>query len=98
MSKCLPYVSVLTPAYNEEKYLAQCIESVLNQKYQNFEYIIVNNCSTDSTLEIAKHYEKRDKRIKVISNQVFLTQAQNFNFALQQISPDSKYCKMVQGD
>jgi glycosyltransferase involved in cell wall biosynthesis len=49
-----PLVSVLTPVYNGEPYLGECIESVLNQTYQNFEYIIVNNCSKDRTLEIAR--------------------------------------------
>jgi glycosyltransferase involved in cell wall biosynthesis len=49
-----PLVSILTPVYNGEKYLAECIRSVLAQTYQNWEYTIVNNCSTDKTLEIAK--------------------------------------------
>ena len=93
-----PLVTVLTPAYNEAKYLAQCIESVLAQTYQNWEYVIVDNCSKDATLEVARGYEKRDKRIRVIRNETLLPQAKNFNFTVQQISPDSKYCKIVQGD
>src|SRR5690242_20501129 len=54
-----PFVSVLTPVYNGEAYLAECIESVLAQTYPNFEYIIVNNCSKDRTLEIAQSYAKK---------------------------------------
>ena len=48
-----PLVSVLTPVYNGEDYLAECIESILAQTYRNFEYTIVNNCSKDRSLEIA---------------------------------------------
>jgi len=98
MNPTSPKVTVLTPAYNEAKYLAQCIESVLAQTYQNWEYIIVDNCSKDGTLEVARRYEQRDKRIRVIHNETLLTQAKNFNFTVQQISADSQYCKFVQGD
>ena len=54
-----PLVSVATPVYNGERHLAECIESVLAQTYQNWEYIIVNNCSTDRTREIAESYGRR---------------------------------------
>ena len=93
-----PLVTVLTPAYNEAKYLSQCIESVLSQTYQNWEYVIVDNCSQDATLEVARSYAQRDRRIRVIHNETLLSQAKNFNFTVQQISPASKYCKIVQGD
>ena len=46
-----PLVSVLTPTYNMGPFLADCIESVLASTYDNFEYIIVNNCSTDQSLK-----------------------------------------------
>lgn len=93
-----PLVSVLTPVYNGEKYLAECIESVLAQTYQNWEYCIVNNCSTDRTLEIAEAYEKRDKRIRVHNNSEFVGCDQNGNIAFRQISLNSKYCKVVHAD
>jgi len=54
-----PLVSIVTPVYNGEPYLAECIESVLAQTYPNWEYIIQNNCSTDRTLEIASEYGKK---------------------------------------
>jgi glycosyltransferase involved in cell wall biosynthesis len=57
-------VSVVMPAYNEEKYIAEAIKSVLNQTYQNFELIIVNDGSKDKTMEIAKSFT--DERINVI--------------------------------
>ena len=63
-----PLVSVLTPVYNGEKFLAECIESVLAQDYQHWEYHIVNNCSTDGTLRIAQSYADKDPRIRVTTN------------------------------
>jgi glycosyltransferase involved in cell wall biosynthesis len=93
-----PLVSVLTPVYNGEKYLVECIESVLAQTYQNWEYCIVNNCSTDRTLEIAQSYAERDRRIRVHNNSEFVGCDQNGNIAFQQISSESKYCKVVHAD
>jgi glycosyltransferase involved in cell wall biosynthesis len=93
-----PLVSVVTPVYNAELYLAECIESVLGQTYANYEYIIVNNCSTDRTLEIAQSYAKKDKRIRVVDCDVFVNHIENHNRALQLISDKSKYCKIVQAD
>ena len=67
-----PRVSVGLPVYNGAKYLAECIESVLNQTYTNYEYLIVNNCSTDKTLEIAEEYASKNKHIQVHSNDKLL--------------------------
>jgi len=93
-----PLVSVVTPVYNCEKYLRECIESVLAQTYTHWEYIIVNNCSTDRTLDIAKEYATRDCRIRVQSNQSFVRVIPNHNIAFRQVSSSSKYCKVVAGD
>jgi glycosyltransferase involved in cell wall biosynthesis len=98
MSTSEPFVSVGTPVYNCGPYIAECIESVLNQIYRNFEYVIVNNCSTDNTLEIAESYAKKDSRIRVSDNTEFLGVIGNHNNAFNQMSPDSKYCKVVSGD
>jgi glycosyltransferase involved in cell wall biosynthesis len=93
-----PLVSVVTPAYNEEEHLAECIESVLAQTYQNWDYTIVNNCSKDKTLEIARRYAAKDSRIRVHDNEQFLEMIPNHNVAIRQISPASKYCKVVLAD
>jgi len=62
-------ISVVVPIYNTEAYIAECIESVLNQTYENFELILVNDSSTDKSLYICQEYEQKDKRIKVISQE-----------------------------
>jgi glycosyltransferase involved in cell wall biosynthesis len=93
-----PLVSVVTPVYNEEEYLAECIESVLAQTYQNWDYTIIDNCSTDRSLEIAHRYAAKDTRIRIHDNKHFLEMLPNHNVAVRQVSPASKYCKVVLGD
>lgn len=93
-----PLVSVVTPVYNGSSYLRDCIESVLSQSYENFEYIIVNNASTDCTLQVASEYAREDRRIRICSNDTLLPIIANHNRALQEIDPQSKYCKIVSAD
>ena len=93
-----PLVSVLTPVYNNADFLAECIESVLAQTYQNWNYLIVNNGSTDDSLAIAQKYAAQDSRIKVHDNDEFLGMEANHNATLRRASPDCKYIKMVFAD
>lgn len=93
-----PRVSVITPVYNGQEHLAACIESVLAQTYSNFEYIIINNCSSDQTLDIANRYAGRDSRIQVISNPTLLNVVDSHNRAFSVAPPDSKYIKIVGAD
>ena len=74
-------VSILTTVYNREKYLAACIDSVLASSYQDWELIIVDDVSTDTSVAIAKNYEKKDARIKVYVNQTNLGDYPNRNKA-----------------
>lgn len=90
-----PLVAVVTPVHNREHFLAECIESVLRQTYENFEYIIVNDCSTDTSLDIALNYARRDSRIRVESNTTPVGDIDNHNIAFSLISPAAKYCKAV---
>ncbi len=61
--------SIIIPVYNTEKYLKECLESILSQSYANFEIICVNDCSNDNSLSILKEYAKLDGRIKIINNE-----------------------------
>lgn len=62
-----PLISVIIPVYNTERYLAACLESVLSQSYRNIEVIIINDGSTDFSLQIAETYQGKDDRIKIYS-------------------------------
>ena len=93
-----PLVSVVTPIYNGEAYLTACIQSVLAQTYPTLEYVIVDNCSTDRSLEIANGYADIAMRIRVVSNSRCLPMLENWNHALRQIDPSSRYCKVLHAD
>lgn len=60
-------ISVIVTTYNTSDYLADCIDSVINNTYKNLEIILVDDASTDNSLEICRRYEAKDSRIKVIS-------------------------------
>lgn len=60
-------VSVVVPIYNVEKYLSKCIETIINQTYNNIEIILVNDGSTDNCLQICNDFREKDRRIKVIN-------------------------------
>ncbi|MGQ0603210.1 MAG: glycosyltransferase [Anaerolineales bacterium] len=98
MTGVQPLISVVTPVYNGETYLAECIESVLAQTYAHWDYVLVDNCSTDSTREIAERYAQRDTRVRVVTNPQFLAQFQNWNAALRQMPPAARYCKVLHAD
>lgn len=62
-------ISVIVPLYNEEKYVDKCIESILNQSFKDFEAIIIEDCSTDNSLEKAKKWSEKDDRIRLIQHE-----------------------------
>ena len=93
-----PLVSVVTPVHNGEAFLSECIESVLAQSYDNWEYTIVNNCSTDGSLAVAERHANKDSRIRVLSTDRLLDVMGSQNTAFRQVSPKAGYCKMVHAD
>lgn len=62
-------ISVLMPTYNVEKFVGEAVESILAQSWQNFELIIVDDCSTDRTYDILKTYLEKDSRIRLYRNE-----------------------------
>lgn len=64
-----PLISVVLSVYNAEKYLVEAIKSILNQTFKDFEFIIINDGSTDKSLEIIESYQKEDERIILISRE-----------------------------
>ena len=77
-------VSIVLPVYNGEKYLSESVRSVLAQTWRNWELIIVNDCSTDHTLDICRDFQEKDPRIRVVSNErnLKLPKTLNAGFAL----------------
>ena len=80
-----PFVSVVMPSYNAEKYISEAIQSVIAQTYENWELLIIDDCSTDSTANIVKQFSDVDSRITLYSNPknmgVALTRNKGMNLA-----------------
>lgn len=90
-----PLISVVMSVFNDEKFLKYSIDSILNQSYKNFEFIIIDDGSTDSSLSIIKDYKKIDKRIIVVSKQnTGLTKSLNVGLRLSK----GKYIARIDGD
>lgn len=82
-----PYISIGIPIYNAEEFLELAIQSVINQTHQNWELILIDDGSTDGSLQIAKSFVAKDNRIRVISD----GKNKKLPFRLNQIINESKY-------
>ena len=74
-------ILVFVPTYNSEKYLRECLDSVLNQTFQDWECVISDDASTDKSVDIAREYENKDSRFKVLTHEVNVGAANNWNRA-----------------
>lgn len=81
-------VSIITPMYNSETFISETINSVLNQTYKNWELLLIDDCSSDNTLQIAKLFSKRHKNIKVLKNSTNLGAAISRNFGIEKSKGD----------
>lgn len=62
-------VGIIIPIYNTEKYLKECLDSIINQTYKNLSILLVNDGSSDGSLDIAKEYARKDSRILIIDKE-----------------------------
>ncbi|MBA2846972.1 glycosyltransferase involved in cell wall biosynthesis [Methanococcus maripaludis] len=93
-----PTVSVIMPNYNNEKYLPEAIESIVKQTYKNFEFIVIDDCSTDSSWDIIQNYAKKDNRIKAFRNEKNLKIVKTRNKGFKLMSSNSKYIAIFDSD
>lgn len=88
-------VSIIVPIYNKENYLEECLNSIINQTYNNLEIILINDESTDNSLKICKNYQKKDKRI-IIINQKNKGESGSRNAGIKKAT--GKYIAFIDGD
>ena len=88
-----PLVSVVMSAWNEERYVGKTIESILKQTFIDFEFIIVNDGSTDKTQQVLDDFASRDKRVKIIVNEANMYIARSLNRGIQ--SAQGEYVAII---
>lgn len=91
-----PLVSVIIPCYNHANYLPFCLNSILNQDFRDFEIIIINDASTDNSLEVARKFSKKDKRIRVLNNKKNIGCIKSDNIGCR--AAKGKYVNMFSAD
>lgn len=91
-----PKISVIMPVYNAEQYINEAITGILKQTYSSFEFIIVDDCSTDNTSLILEEFQRRDQRIKLVKNEYNQKQAYSRNRAINLAK--GKYVAFIDAD
>ncbi len=93
-----PVVAIVVPVFNGAVHLGECLESVLGQTYGHWRAVVLNNCSSDRTGEIADDFARRDRRIRIVHATDFVPQNENYNRALAQADAEARYIKVLEGD
>jgi glycosyltransferase involved in cell wall biosynthesis len=78
-----PLISICIPTYNGAKHLRECLDSVITQTFKDFEILVVDDCSSDDTLSIAREYAERDNRIRIKQNERNLGLVNNWNHCVE---------------
>ncbi len=91
-----PLISVIVPVYNHEKFIGETIESVISQTYQNWELLVVDDCSSDKSWEIIQGYAQKDSRIKVFRNETNKGLIPNWKFLID--TSKGEYLAFLEGD
>lgn len=93
-----PLVSIVTPVHNTAPYLAECIESVLRQRYAHWELVVVDNASTDGSGDIVRRYATRDPRVRLVRHEQLVPQVPNYNRCIGEVSPRARYVHLLEAD
>lgn len=75
-------ITIIIPFYNREKYLLETLQSILNQSFKNFQVVLIDDCSTDSSFRIAKKIQQKDSRFVIIKNTLKQRQGKAKNQAI----------------
>ena len=83
-----PIISICIPVYNGEQYLRESLDSVIDQTYKELEILLIDDCSSDQSMAIAKEYQSRDTRIRIVENEQNLGLVGNWNRCIEMATGD----------
>lgn len=98
LTKDYPLVSVIVPSYNHSRYISECLQSILDQDYPNFELIIVDDASTDNSQEIISGFAGQDSRIAFVANEKNLGLTRTLNKALKHFAKGEYIIEIASDD
>ncbi len=93
-----PLVAIVVPVYNGAPHLGECLQSILDQTYPNWNAVVVNNCSTDASGQIADEFARRDRRLQVVHCEHFVGQSENYNRSVAHAQDGAEYVKLLEAD
>ena len=93
-----PIISIVIPVHNGANYIERCLQSVLDQTYSHWRCLVLDNCSTDATLRVARESAAGDPRIEIKEAKEFVGLFENFNRVMRRVTPDADYVKPLFAD